>query len=342
MRRLLVTGAAGFIGSNFVRRALAQQPDWHIVAYDALTYAGNLENLRGLADSGRFEFVRGDIADPPAVGRVFERPLWGVINFAAETHVDRSIHGGAEFVRTNVVGTQVLLEESRRRQVARYVQVSTDEVYGSLGPQGRFTETSPLAPSSPYSASKTAADLFVRAYHVTYGLPALVTRCSNNYGPYQFPEKVIPLFITNLLENQPVPLYGDGLNIRDWIHVQDHCDALLAVLERGRPGEVYNIGGGNEVTNLQLTHALLRELGKDDSFIRPVKDRAAHDRRYAVDFGKLHAELGWSPRVPFAQGLAATVRWYRENESWWRAIKSGEYRGYYERQYGAAGVHAPA
>jgi dTDP-glucose 4,6-dehydratase len=334
MNRLVVTGAAGFIGSNFVRRALAEEPGWHMVALDALTYAGNLENLAGLEDTGRFEFVRGDICDEDAVITVLDEPVWAVVNFAAETHVDRSIHGGAEFVRTNVLGTQVLLEQSRQHGVARYLQVSTDEVYGSLGPTGKFTEESPLVPNSPYSASKAAADLLVRAYHVTYGLPALVTRCSNNYGPYQFPEKVIPLFITNLLEERPVPLYGDGLNVRDWIHVWDHCDALRLVLKSGKSGAVYNIGGNNELTNLELTRRILHELDKDDSFIRPVKDRPAHDRRYAVDFSKLRSELGWSPRISFAAGLRATVRWYAENESWWRAIKSSEYRRYYERQYG--------
>jgi dTDP-glucose 4,6-dehydratase len=339
MKRLIVTGAAGFIGSNFVRRALATRSDWHVAAFDALTYAGNLENLRGLEDTGRFEFVRGDICDAEAVRQVMEQATWAVINFAAETHVDRSIHGGSEFVRTNVLGAQVLLEESRRHGVQRYLQVSTDEVYGSLGPESKFSESSPLVPSSPYSASKASADLLARAYFTTYGVQTLVTRCSNNYGPYQFPEKVIPLFITNLLENQPVPLYGDGLNVRDWIHVQDHCDALLLVLERGTPGEVYNIGGDNELTNLALTHYILRELGKDGSFIRPVKDRLAHDRRYAVDFSKLEREFGWHPQVHFDIGIRDTVRWYRENEAWWRAVKSGEYRQYYERQYGAAGVH---
>jgi len=240
------------------------------------------------------------------------------------------------------MGTQVLLEESRQHGISMYVQVSTDEVYGSLGREGKFTERSPLAPSSPYSASKAGADLLVQAYHCTHGLPAVVTRCSNNYGPYQFPEKVIPLFITNLLENRPVPLYGDGLNVRDWIHVQDHCDALIQVLEHGRPGEVYNIGADNELTNLALTLAILGELGKDESMICPVKDRPAHDQRYAIDAGKIAGQLGWSPRIRFAEGLRGTVRWYRENDSWWRAIKSGEYRKYYERQYGMGGVNAPA
>ena len=334
MDRIVVTGAAGFIGSNFVRRALECKPHWQIVAYDALTYAGNLENLRGLEETGRFEFIRADICDARAVREVLEHGAWGIVNFAAESHVDRSILDGAEFVRTNVQGTQVLLEQSRHAGVEKFLQVSTDEVYGSLGAEGRFTEDCALRPNSPYSASKAAADLLVRAHHRTYGVPAIVTRCSNNYGPYQFPEKVIPLFITNLLENKPVPLYGDGLNIRDWIHVQDHCDALLLALERGEPGEIYNIGADNELTNLRLTHEILRELGKDESMIQPVKDRLAHDRRYAVDAGKIAAQLGWSPKVNFLKGLEETVRWYTANEEWWRAIKSGEYRHYYERQYG--------
>jgi len=336
MKRVLVTGAAGFIGTNFVRRALAQKPDWYIVAYDALTYAGNPANLAGLENTGRFEFVRADICDADAVDAVFGPALWAVINFAAESHVDRSIMGAGEFVRTNVLGTQVLLERARHADLHRFVQVSTDEVYGSLGPRGRFTENSPLAPNSPYSASKAAADLLVRSYYVTHGVPAVITRCSNNYGPYQFPEKVIPLFVTNLLENRQVPLYGDGLNVRDWIHVQDHCDALLLVLEAGVPGAVYNIGADNELTNRQLTLAILSELGKDESMIRFVKDRPAHDRRYAIDSGKIRRELGWQPRVDFADGLRATIRWYIEHEAWWRAIKSGAYRLYYERQYGAA------
>ncbi len=341
MKRVLVTGAAGFIGSNFVRRTLRLKADWHVVAFDALTYAGNLENLRGLEDTRRFKFVRADICDAEAVRAVLADGVWALVHFAAESHVDRSIHGGADFVRTNVLGTQVLLDEARQAGVERFLQVSTDEVYGSLGPKGKFIETSPLAPNSPYSASKASADLFARAYHRTYGLPVIVTRCSNNYGPYQFPEKVIPLFITNLIEDQPVPLYGDGLNVRDWIHVWDHCDALLAALERGEPGEVYNIGGNNELTNLKLTHAILSELDRDESMIRPVKDRPAHDRRYAVDFSKITRQLGWTPQIRFADGIHDTVRWYREHESWWRAIKSGEYRHYYERQYGAGGVNAP-
>lgn len=333
-RTLLVTGAAGFIGSNFVRQVLGTRPMWKVVAFDALTYAGNLRNLAGLETTGRFTFHRGNICDEPAVRALVETKPDVLINFAAETHVDRSIHGSAAFVQTNIVGTQVLLEAARRQQVPLYVQVSTDEVYGSLGPTGHFSETSPLAPNSPYSASKAGADLLARSYHVTHGVPVIITRCSNNYGPYQFPEKVIPLFVTNLLEGQPVPLYGDGLNIRDWIHVADHCDALIRVIEAGRPGEVYNIGGDHELTNLELTHAILQVLNKGESMIRRVADRAAHDRRYAVDTARIRAELQWMPKVAFDRGLRETVQWYQEHESWWREIKSGEYQDYYRRQYG--------
>lgn len=338
MKRLLVTGAAGFIGSNFVRRVLERQTDWHVIGLDALTYAGNPANLEHLEDTGRFAFVRGDICDEQTVSDLFEAGLWGVINFAAETHVDRSIHGGAAFVRTNVVGVQVLLELSRLHGVDRFVQVSTDEVYGSLDAEGRFIETSPLAPNSPYSASKAAADLLVRAYHHTHGVPAMVTRCSNNYGPYQFPEKVIPLFVTNLLEGRKVPLYGDGSNVRDWIHVQDHCDALICVLQAGQPGAIYNIGADNELSNLELTRAILRQLDQDQSMIQRVTDRPGHDWRYAIDAGKVRRELGWSPQVPFERGLAQTVQWYVDNKPWWQAVRSGDYRKYYQRQYGVSRV----
>ncbi len=341
MERVLVTGAAGFIGSNFVRRALARQPDWHIVSYDALTYAGNRENLADLAADPRLEFLHADVCDAAAVAGVFSQPVAAVVNFAAESHVDRSLEAGAEFVRTNVLGTQVLLEQCRRSGVGRYLQVSTDEVYGSLGPRGRFTENSPLRPSSPYSASKAAADLLVGAYHTTYGVPALITRCSNNYGPYQFPEKIIPLFVTNLLEDKPVPVYGDGLNVRDWIHVQDHCDALLAVLARGRPGAVYNVGAECELANLELTRAILAATGHGENMIRRVKDRLAHDRRYAVDTHKIRSELGWAPQIPFAEGLRETVAWYVAHADWWQRIRSGAYREFYERQYGHGGACAP-
>ena len=336
MKRLLVTGAAGFIGSNFVRRVLEQRGDWYVHAFDALTYAGNLSNLAGLEETGRFEFTRGDICAETAARPAFEAGLWAVVNFAAESHVDRSIYGCAEFIRTNVLGTQVLLELSRQSGVEKFVQVSTDEVYGSLGPQGEFTEHSPLAPNSPYSASKASADLLARAYARTHRLGTIVTRCSNNYGPYQFPEKVIPLFITNLLEGRSVPLYGDGMNVRDWIHVRDHCDALIRVLEQGQAGQIYNIGAGHELTNLELTRLILAELGRDESAIQRVKDRPGHDWRYAIDAGKIERDLGWSAQVDFKRGLAETVRWYVDHEDWWRAVKSGEYRKYYDMHYGAA------
>jgi len=335
---LFVAGGAGFIGSNFVRYILKARPGWRVVNVDKLTYAGNLASLGEAVHDPRHRFVRADICDAAAVARVMEeeRPD-AVINFAAETHVDRSIDDPSLFLRTNVLGTQVLLEASRRAGVARYLQVSTDEVYGSLGPTGRFTEESPLRPNSPYAASKAGADLLVRAYFRTYGLPALVTRCSNNYGPYQFPEKLIPFFVTLLHEGKPVPLYGDGLQVRDWIHVDDHSRAVEAVLLRGRPGEVYNVGGGNERTNLEITRRILALMGKPESMIRFVPDRPGHDRRYAVDDGRIRAELGVAPRVPFEEGLAATVRWYLENEAWWRAVRSGEYLSFYDRWYARQG-----
>ena len=334
MRTCFVTGAAGFIGSNFVRQVLAEEPDTRILAYDALTYAGNLENLEGCLDDPRLTFIKGDICDAPAVAAAMAAGVDVVVHFAAESHVDRSILGCQAFIRTNIEGTQVLLDAARRAKVKLYLQVSTDEVYGSLGPTGKFTETTPIAPNSPYSASKAAADLLVMAYHHTYGLPAVITRCSNNYGPYQFPEKLIPLFITNLLEGKKVPVYGDGRNVRDWIHVADHCRAIRTVICAGRPGQVYNIGGNSERTNLEITHLLLAGLGCGPERIEYVKDRPGHDRRYAIDSTKMQTELGWQPQVAFEQGLADTIDWYRRNESWWRRIKSGEYRAYYETQYG--------
>jgi len=334
VRTCFVTGAAGFIGSNFVRQVLAEEPDTRILAYDALTYAGNLENLEGCLDDPRLTFIKGDICDAPAVAAAMAAGVDVVVHFAAESHVDRSILGCQAFIRTNIEGTQVLLDAARRAKVKLYLQVSTDEVYGSLGPTGKFTETTPIAPNSPYSASKAAADLLVMAYHHTYGLPAVITRCSNNYGPYQFPEKLIPLFITNLLEGKKVPVYGDGRNVRDWIHVADHCRAIRTVICAGRPGQVYNIGGNSERTNLEITHLLLAGLGCGPERIEYVKDRPGHDRRYAIDSTKMQTELGWQPQVAFEQGLADTIDWYRRNESWWRRIKSGEYRAYYETQYG--------
>jgi dTDP-glucose 4,6-dehydratase len=334
MPTILVTGGCGFIGSNFVRYVLAERPDYRIVNLDLLTYAGNPENLADLAGEPRYRFVHGDIGDRALVDRLLGEGVEAIVNFAAETHVDRSIHAAEPFVRTNVVGVNVLLEASRAAGVSRFVQISTDEVYGSLGPTGAFTEQTPLAPNSPYAASKAAADLLIRAYVKTFGFPAVITRCSNNYGPYQFPEKLIPLFVTNALEDRPVPLYGDGLNVRDWIFVEDHCAAILAALERGGPGEVYNIGAGNEVTNLQITRLILAELGKPEDLIQFVKDRPGHDRRYAIDASRIRRELAWRPRYAFDEALRATIRWYLEHRTWWQRVRSGEYREFYRKQYG--------
>ena len=338
MSTFLVTGAAGFIGNNFVRLLLRERSSAFVIAYDALTYAGNLENLDDCAANERFRFVRGDICDAEALKPLFAEGLDAVVNFAAESHVDRSIMGAQDFVRTNVVGVQVLLDLARAHGVRRFLQISTDEVYGSLGPTGKFTEQTPLAPNSPYSASKAAADLLVRACHKTFGFETLITCCSNNYGPYQFPEKLIPLFVTNLLEGKKVPLYGDGLNVRDWIHVEDHCAALLTVLEKGTPGRVYNIGGECEVPNIEIARRILRHLGRDESFIEHVKDRPGHDRRYAMDITRITAELGWKPGMSFECGLAETIDWYIANEAWWRRIKTGEYLTYYDKQYGPGGI----
>jgi dTDP-glucose 4,6-dehydratase len=335
---MLVTGAAGFIGSNFVRRVLARDADVRIIAVDKLTYAGNLANLDGLLGDDRLFFVKADICDATAMGRVWDEFLISrVVHFAAESHVDRSILGSGPFIQTNVVGTQVLLDLAKERGVDRYLQVSTDEVYGSLPehqPEIKFTEETPLAPNSPYSASKAAADCLVRSYFHTFQLPVLTTRCSNNYGPYHFPEKLIPLFVTNLIEGKQVPLYGDGLNIRDWLHVEDHCDAIWEVLTGGTVGEVYNIGGNNEITNRRITEVVLELMGKNwaDS-VKYVKDRPGHDRRYSIDASKIKRELGWEPKWTFEKGIAATINWYRDNEKWWRDIKTGVYLKYYEQQY---------
>jgi dTDP-glucose 4,6-dehydratase len=333
MHSVLVTGGCGFIGSNFIHYLLGAEPGVSVVNLDALTYAGNPANLAALDGHPRYRFVRGDITDPAAV-REAVRGADAVINFAAESHVDRSILDSGPFVRTNVLGTQVLLDAARAQNVRKYVQVSTDEVYGSLGPTGAFTEQTPLAPNSPYAASKAAADLLVRSYVHTFGLPAVITRCSNNYGPYQFPEKLIPLFISNLMRDEPVPVYGDGLQVRDWIHVRDHAAAIHCAWRDGRPGEVYNFGGRCERTNLDLTHTLLDVLGKPRTLIRYVQDRPGHDRRYAIDCTKAERELGWAPQVPFERGLRDTVRWYQENAAWVAAVRSGEYLKYYEKQYG--------
>jgi dTDP-glucose 4,6-dehydratase len=322
--RILVTGGAGFVGSTYVRSVVTGRypgvADADVVVLDLLTYAGTLANLAPVLDSPRLRFVRGDIRDPGVVAGTMAG-VDVVVHFAAESHVDRSIAGAAEFVSTNVVGTQVLLQAAFEAGVGRFVHVSTDEVYGSIA-AGSWPETHPLEPNSPYSASKAGADLLARAYHRTHGLPVCVTRCSNNYGPHQFPEKVIPLFVTNLLDGRRVPLYGDGLNVRDWLHVDDHCRGVQLVVERGRPGEIYNIGGGTELTNRELAHRLLAAVGADGSMIEPVADRKGHDRRYSVDWTKIADELGYAPQVPFADGLADTVEWYRRNRAWWEPLKA--------------------
>jgi len=339
MRTILVTGAAGFIGANFVRMLMARDEPVRLVALDKLTYAGNLANLEGLLDRDeRLVFVRGDICDAKLVAELFDRHrISELVNFAAESHVDRSILGSGPFVQANVVGTQVLLDVAKAKVCAKFLQVSTDEVYGSLPedkPEVKFTEDTPLQPNSPYSASKTAADCMVRSYHHTFGMPVLTTRCSNNYGPYQFPEKLIPLFVTNLIEGKKVPLYGDGMNVRDWLYVEDHCEALWAVLNKGRIGEVYNIGGNNEIPNRRITETILREMGKSwEENVQYVKDRPGHDRRYAIDASRIKNELGWEPKHRFEQAIRATIDWYRTHQDWWRAIKSGEYLKYYEQQY---------
>ena len=331
---VLVTGGAGFIGSNFVRHALARHGDWRVTTLDKLTYAGRRENLHDVMDHPRHLFVHGDIADARISGPLVERAEL-VVHFAAETHVDRSIQAAGDFIRTDVEGTFVLLEAARRApRLRRFVQISTDEVYGSV-PAGASRETDELKPRNPYAASKAGADRLAYSYWATYDVPVIVTRASNNYGPYQFPEKVIPLFVTNAIDDIPVPLYGDGKNVRDWLHVEDHCLALDLLIEKGAGGEVYNIGGGNEVMNVDLTQRILSSLGKPASLIAPVPDRPGHDRRYCLDTTKLRA-LGWAPQVPFDRGLRETIDWYRRNEWWWRPIKEQDpaYRSYYEAQYG--------
>jgi len=334
MRSLLVTGGAGFIGSNFVRYYLEAHPGSRVVNFDKLTYAGNLENLRDVENNAQYAFVRGDICDREAVqATMAKHGIDTVVHFAAESHVDRSIQGAAVFVTTNVLGTQVLLDAAREQGVTRFLHVSTDEVYGSLGADGQFTETTPLHPNSPYAASKAASDLLVLAAAHTFGFPAVVTRCSNNYGPFQFPEKLIPLMIANATDNRPLPVYGQGLNVRDWLYVRDHCTALDAVLERGKAGDVYNIGGNNEWKNIDIVRLLLALLKKPESLITYVKDRPGHDLRYAIDAGKIMQELSWAPSVTFEQGLKETVAWYTSHEPWWRRITSGAYREYYKEMY---------
>ena len=334
MIQVLVTGGAGFIGSNFVRWAHREHPDWHITTLDKLTYAGRMENLAEVIDSPRHRFVKGDVADASVAGPlVHESEL--VVHFAAETHVDRSIQSAADFLTTDVIGTFVLLEAARQApKLRRFVQISTDEVYGSV-PEGESKETDELRPRNPYSASKAGADRLAYSYWATYKVPVIITRASNNYGPNQFPEKVIPLFVTNAIDNIALPLYGDGLNVRDWLHVDDHCRGIDVAIERGADGEVYNIGGGNEVKNVDLTHRILELADRPRTLIRPVADRPGHDRRYALGTAKLRG-LGWSPIVPFDEGLKATVDWYRQNEGWWRPIKEQDkaFREYYQTQYG--------
>ena len=332
---LLVTGGAGFIGSNYIRYVLKTHPDARVVNLDKLTYAGNLDSLADLASDKRYAFVRGDIADRQLVDHLLHaHRIEGIVNFAAESHVDRSILEPEVFVTTNVVGTQNLLFLARENKVQRFLQVSTDEVYGSLGPEGRFREDTPLAPNSPYSAAKTSADLLCRAWFHTFGFNVVVTRCSNNYGPYQFPEKLIPLMILNALADKELPVYGDGMNVRDWIHVDDHCRAVDVVFHKGRPGEVYNIGGDCERKNIEIVRLILGLVGKPESLIKFVKDRPGHDRRYAMDNTKICAELGWSPSVTFESGLRRTVDWYLSHRSWWEKVMTGEYLKMYERIYG--------
>ena len=334
--KVLVTGGAGFIGSNLVRLLRRERPDWTVVNLDKLTYAGNAESLADLRDDPKHVFVRGDIANAELVDYLLrQHQVDAILNLAAESHVDRSILGPGIFVETNVSGTQVLLDCARQAKVKRFVQISTDEVYGSLGATGKFSEESPLKPSSPYSASKTAADLLVLAYGHTFGLDVVVTRCSNNYGPYQFPEKLIPLMIANALEDKKLPVYGDGMQVRDWIHVEDHNRALLAALEKGKAGEVYNLGSDNEWPNIQIVSRLLEILGKGRELIEHVADRPGHDRRYAIDAGKAQAKLGWAPRIAFADGLKSTVDWYVQNRGWWERVRTGQYRAPDERNSGA-------
>ncbi len=329
---ILVTGGCGFIGSNFIRHMLSKYP-YRIINFDKLTYAGNLENLRGVEDDSRYLFIRGDIAEKKDVETAFEQGIDSVVNFAAESHVDRSILDPDAFIKTNINGTFNLLEQAKKKNIRRFVQISTDEVYGSLGAEGKFREDTPLSPNSPYSASKTAADLLAMAYHRTFGTPVVVTRCSNNYGPYQFPEKLIPLMVTNALADMELPVYGDGLQIRDWIHVDDHCEAIDLVLHKGVEGNVYNVGGENERANIEIVKLILSALGKPETLIKYVTDRPGHDRRYAIDSGKIKRELGYTTKVGFKEGMEGTVKWYVEHRDWWERIKSGAYLEYYDTMY---------
>lgn len=335
MQSILVTGGAGFIGSNFIRYMLQNYSDIKIVNFDKLTYAGNLENLRDVEGNPNYHFVKGDIYNQELVEYVVQEfEVDAIINFAAESHVDRSILGPEVFIRTNILGTQVLLEVTKKFELEKFIQISTDEVYGSLGPEGKFTEDMPLSPNSPYAASKAGADLLCRTYFKTFGVPVIITRCSNNFGPYQFPEKLIPLMIINALNDEPLPVYGDGENIRDWIYVIDHCRAIDLVLQKGKPGEIYNIGASNEWRNIDIVKLILKKLGKPESLIKFVKDRPGHDRRYAMDWTKIKVELGWEPIYNFEDALTETINWYIQNENWWKRIISGEYQNYYQTWYG--------
>ena len=347
MKNVLVTGGAGFIGSNFVHHMLKNH-DYNIINIDALTYAGNLDNLTDVENDPRYTFIKADIRDREALTGIFEKyDIDTVVNFAAESHVDRSITEPEIFLTTNVIGTQTLLDVAKRfwkvepddkdsreyKDGVKYLQVSTDEVYGALGKTGMFEETTPLSPNSPYSASKASADMVVRAYHETFGMPVNITRCSNNYGPYQFPEKLIPLMINNCKAEKPLPVYGDGMQIRDWLHVSDHCSAIDTVLHKGKIGEVYNIGGNNEKANIEIVKLIIKTLGKSEDLIEYVKDRPGHDRRYAIDNTKITTQLGWAPAYTFEQGISETIEWYLANEAWMNKITSGEYMNYYEKMY---------
>ena len=349
LKNLLVTGGAGFIGSNFIQYILAQAPSCALILnLDLLTYAGNLENLKEAENDPRYRFIRGDVRDAALVDRIFqEYDIDTVVHFAAESHVDRSIVDPQIFLTTNILGTQTLLDAAKKhwslrpedkhcreyRPGVKYLQVSTDEVYGALGKTGMFTETTPLSPNSPYSASKASADLFVRAYHETFGLPVNITRCSNNYGPYQFPEKLIPLMIHNAQQNKPLPVYGDGMQVRDWLHVSDHCSAIYTVLQKGKDGEIYNIGGNNEKANIDIVRLILAELDRPESLIQHVADRPGHDRRYAIDNTKITTQLGWKPSYTFEQGIRETIAWYLEHQEWMEHVTSGEYQAYYKNFY---------
>jgi len=331
--KLLVTGGAGFIGSNFIRYILSRYPNYKIINLDKLTYAGNLDNLSDSEKNKNYTFIKSDITDQKLVENILREKPDAILNFAAETHVDRSIYNPEDFVKTNIVGTGVLMDAAIKYETPKFIQISTDEVYGSLGKKGTFTEESNLAPNSPYSASKAAADLLCRSYFKTFDFPVIITRSCNNFGPYQFPEKLLPLFISNALSDNELPLYGDGLNIRDWIYVLDNCRAVDIVLHKGKKGEIYNISSNNEMTNLEMTKLILKKLKKPESLIKFVKDRPGHDRRYALDASKLRGDLGWKPKYSFEEGINKTVDWYLGNKAWWEKVKSGEYLNYYRKQY---------